>query len=104
MATGQDVADFLGRGDDAEFVALAGLHVPIVQAIVSAYTRGNGFTAGQPAEDVDAVITTATARLAVNPESTKRESIDDHDITPAVFEGFTLAELFVLNRYRKRAL
>lgn len=104
MATAQQVADLLGRGDDSELVALADQALPIITAMVNAYTRGRGFTSGQPADDLDAVITTATTRWVVNPDQNKREAIGgDYDVTPAVFEGFTLAELFVLNRYRKRA-
>lgn len=101
---GQEVADFLGRGDDDALVSLAGEHVVIVTAMVRAYTRGAGFDpTGQPAEDVAAVITTATARMVVNPEQTKRYQVADYSETPSVFQGWTLAETFVLNRYRKRA-
>lgn len=102
--TGQDVAAYLGRGDDTELVALAGQHVLIVAAMARAYTRGQGFESdGEPKADVAAVITTATARMVVNPEQTKRYQVGDYSEAPAVFQGWTLAELFVLNSYRKRA-
>lgn len=99
--TAADVAAFLGRGDDAEAVALAGQHLPIVRAMAQAYTRDQGFTHGLPNDEISAVIITATARLMANPDQ----------ITHTVgtvslgggFSGWTLAELFVLNRYRKRA-
>jgi hypothetical protein len=104
MVTGQDVADFLGRGSDTQLVALAGEHVVIVNAMVRAYVRGKGYDAlGEPADDVAAVITTATARLVVNPAQLDRESADGYSVSGS-FHGFTLAELFVLNQYRKRAL
>lgn len=98
---GYDVAAFLGQGDDSTLVALAGEHVTIVTAMARSYTRGNGFTAGEPAEDVAAVIVTATARLMGNPEQLgyTRGSVS----MPGGFTGWSLAETFVLNRYRKRA-
>lgn len=103
--TGQTVADFLGYGDDAELVALAGRHLPVVTAMARAYTRDNGFYVdGTPLEDVAAVILTATARLVVNPEQNKREQLaTGESVTHAGFVGWSLAETIVLNRYRKRA-
>jgi len=100
--TGQDVADFLGQGADTALVALAGEHAAIISAMVSAYTRGRGFTDGEPTADLAAVITTASARMAANPEQiqTKVGSVEIR----GAFTGFTLAETFVLNRYRKTAL
>lgn len=99
--TGDDVASFLGQSDVPDTVALAGEHVSIIKAMAMSYTRGNGFKDGQVAEDVHAVIVTATARLIANPEQL-------HYATGAVrfsdgFKGWTLAETFVLNAYRKRA-
>ena len=100
----EDVAAFLGRGDDTSVVALAGAHLPIVTAFVRAYTRGQGFDplTGEPGEDVAAVITTATARLVVNPEQAQRVQVADYAETPAVLNGFTLPELAVLHLYRRR--
>lgn len=101
---GQDIGDFLGRGDDAPFISLAGEHLPIVIAMVRGYTRGAGFDGtGNVTEDLAAVITTATARLATNPEGVRQYSLADYSESRAVFQGWTLAETFVLNRYRKRA-
>jgi hypothetical protein len=99
--TGQDVADFLGQGDDDTLVTLAGQHVVIVQAMASAYTRGQGFTDGEPADDLAAVITTATARLVANPEQL---AVDVGGVSiRGGFAGWSLAETLVLNSYRKRA-
>lgn len=105
MVTGSDVAAFLGQSDDLELVTLAEQHVEIVTAMAKAYTRDKGFDGvGLPFDDVAAVITTATARLVVNPEQNKREALATGDsVTYAGFQGWSLAETMVLNRYRKRA-
>lgn len=100
--TGQTVADFLGQGDDTALVALAGQHVRIVAALALSYTRGRGFTAGEPYEDVAAVIVTATARLVDNPEQYFEKTVGPTS-SRGNFAGWSLAEKFVLNRYRKRA-
>lgn len=102
MPTPQDVAAFLGQGDDDTVLALAGESLPIITAMAQAYTRGNGFTAGEPNEEIAAVITTATARLMGNPDQTQYR-VGDVSYQSA-FTGWTLAETFVLNRYRKRAI
>jgi hypothetical protein len=100
--TGQDVADFLGQGDDTDLVALAGQHAAIITALARSYTRARGFTAAEPNDELAAVITTASARMVANPEQipTKVGSVEIR----GAFTGFTLAETFVLNRYRKTAL
>ena len=76
--------------------------VPVITAMVAAYTRGRGFDLGVPSDDLAAVITTASARMVANPEQlpTRVGSVEIR----AGFQGFSLAETFVLNRYRKRAL
>lgn len=100
--TGQQVAAFLGQGDNPELVALAGQHATIVRAMAQSYTRGNGFDQfGYPLEDVEAVIVTATARLLANPE--QLDTTVGGVRTGGGFTGWSLAETFVLNRYRKRA-
>lgn len=103
MVTGQQVADFLGQGDDQGLVALAQEHSAIITAMARAYTRGNGFDiSGYPSDDIAAVITTATARLVANPEQ-NRHSVGGVQQLDG-FKGWSLAETFVLNRYRRRAL
>ena len=94
---------FLNASDDPEMIALAEAHLPIVTSMVKAYTRGNGFDTFGPKEDVKSVIITAAARLVVNPEQAIRVTIGDYSETKAVFNGFSLAELAVLNRYRRRS-
>ena len=102
MPTPQDVADFLGQGDDSTVVALAGEHLPIITAMARAYTRGNGFTGSEPNEEISAVLVAATARLMGNPD--QLEYRVGNVSFQSSFQGWNLAEQFVLNRYRKRAL
>lgn len=101
VVTGQHVADFLGCGDDDSLVALASEHAGIVTALARSYTRGRGFVGAEPAEDVAAVIVTATARLVANPEqiATDYGSV----ALRGGWQGWNLAEQIVLNRYRVRA-
>ena len=95
------VVAFLGQQDNPDIVALAREHLPIITAMAKAYTRGGGFDEFGPNEDITAVITTATARLLANPEQLRYQagSVQINDS----FRGWTLAESFVLNRYRRRA-
>ncbi len=99
--TGTEVAAFLGRGDDTTLVALAQESVTVITAMVRAYTRGGGFNNTEPNDELAAVITTASARLVANPEQL---AVDVGAVSiRGGFQGFSLAETFVLNRYRKRA-
>lgn len=88
-------------------IMLADSSVPLVTAFAKAYTRGRGFDAqGEPNEEIAAVITTASARLGSNTAQTST-SRTDGEVTReqrSWFTGWTLAELMVLNRYRKRAM
>lgn len=97
------VAAFLGEGDDSTVIALAEQALPLVEASVRAYTRGRGFTAGTPNDDLEAVIIAAAARLAVNPALHRSETVGDYTANYGGFIGFTLPELSILNRYRERA-
>ena len=102
--TGTDVAEYLGRGDDFDLVALAGRHVVVVTEMVTAYTRGKGFDLfNQPNTALAAVIVSATARLSNNPDGTITVSVDDFQTRKTVFEGFSLAEHIILNGYRRKA-
>lgn len=99
----QDVAAFLGRGDDSTVVALAAEHLPVVTAMVKAYTRGNGFDdTGAAADDLAAVIVSSTARLVMNPSHTVEENAGPFSVRPGVFNGWTLPELAILHTYRRR--
>ncbi len=98
----EDVARFLGRADDSRLVSLAGEHLPVVTAFVKAYTRENGFFGSCPNEDIAAVIVSATARLVDNPSAAKAFTSGPFSVTPGTFSGWTLPELAVLHRYRRR--
>lgn len=80
--------------------------VPIVTTMAKAYTRGRGFDGAEPNEDIAAVITTASARLAANGVGLMRKKVDDveYQFSLASSFGWTLAEQVVLNRYRVRAM
>lgn len=98
-----NVAAFLGRPGDVETIALATVHVGIVTGYVYGYTRGRGFTeSGVPKPDLSGVITAATARLTSNPEQVSYYATGDYSERPAVLAGWTLPELAVLHRYRRR--
>ena len=105
MVTGQRVAEFVGRGHDQAFVALASEHVQIITAMARGYTRDRGFENGEPADDLAAVIVTATARLLANPDQVPNDLTAGSfsKRTYAGFTGWSLAETFILDRYRKRA-
>jgi hypothetical protein len=75
-----------------------------VTEMVRAYTRDRGFTIDLPDDDVAAVITTSTARLASNPEAIQQEDIaGEYAVRKTAFSGWSLAELAVLNRHRQKA-
>ena len=90
------------KSADAELV------IPIITAMAKAYTRGRGFTDdyGEPNEEISAVIITAAARLAANGQGLAwRYKVDEVEREfRGGFNGWTLAEQYVLNRYRVRAI
>lgn len=95
---------YVGRPGDSEALALANAQLPIVEAFVHGYVRGRGFYAdGTPMPPLQAVIVSAAARLLSNPEQVTWYAIGDYSERPRVLEGYTLAEIGVLHRYRKRA-
>jgi hypothetical protein len=77
-----------------------------VTQMASAYTRGQGFSDGVPNADISAVILSAAARLYAHP---RQISIDetvgpDSASVRAGFNGWTVLETIVLNRYRVTAV
>lgn len=107
--TGQDVADFLGRPTDTDLADLADVQLRHLAALAKSYCRGAGW-AGWPADlpdDLGAVLVGAVARLTGNPEQyVRREVSVGGELSQALtggFAGWTLAELTVLNSYRRRA-
>ncbi|POX82194.1 hypothetical protein C3477_23875 [Mycobacterium kansasii] len=99
--TEADVAGLLNANISSPAAA-----IPVITAMAKSYTRGRGFADdGTPNDEIAAVITTAAARLASNTRQTNG-STTTPDITVdkrTYFDGWTLAEQFVLNRYRVRA-
>ena len=105
--TPADLAALLGVSGVGEIGAEQAQSVlDIITAIVRSATRGNGFVNGVPAEDLRAVLLTAAARLWRHPaqidygETKGPESI----FFRGGFEGFSLVERYVINRYRVTAL
>lgn len=108
--SGADVARFLGRADDEVLADMAQMHVAQVAALARAYTRGSGFVmaiendvvSARPNDEIAAVIILATARLVTNPAQVTSEEADGYR-TSGSFQGFTIAERAVLDRYRRKA-
>lgn len=97
------VAAHIGRAGDEGAVGTARGHAEIVAAFVHTYTRGRGFNPqGDPHPDVAAVIVTAASRLTTNPEQVITYTAADYSERPAVFEGWSIAEVGVLHEYRRR--
>lgn len=106
MPTAADVLAFLGRPGDTTLTGVAENAIPVITVMVKAYTRGNGFDAyGEPDEDLESVIVTASARMASNPSglATDETAGPFSRSIRGAFNGWTLGELAVLNRYRVRA-
>ncbi|ODR06936.1 hypothetical protein BHQ15_12300 [Mycolicibacillus koreensis] len=101
--TGADLSAFTGRDVSGEQATAV---ISVVTAMANAYTRGRGFTAGEPNNEVRAVILSAAARLVADPSQITDEQVmgpfrvsynTDHAV------AWSTAELAVLNRYRERA-
>lgn len=95
------LAAFIDRADDADTIATAKAHLPVVIEFVRGYTRGRGFTGYVPEYPLRSVIVAAGARLVVNPEQVRQYSTGDYSETSPIFQGYTLAELGTLRRYRR---
>ncbi len=105
MVEPEDVAAYLGRDGDPDVCFLALKHLPVVTEMVRAYVRGRGFDDhGNPGVDLAAVIVSCCARTVANPEHNTSVQLGGYSIRPGVFNGWTLPELAILHRHRKRAL
>lgn len=101
------IARFLGRSGEARIKALAEEHAHAVAEFVFAYVQGNAGTREVDGSltfprDVEAVVVSATARLVTNPSQVDREAADGYSFAGS-FKGFTLPELAILHRYRRRS-
>jgi hypothetical protein len=93
---GQDV----GAGQAASGLA-------IITSMAKAHTRGQGFDLnGNPADEIRAVILTASARLLSNAKGLLYdEAVGPESISyRSAFSGWTLIERMCLDRYRVKAL
>ncbi|OBK84674.1 hypothetical protein A5649_03995 [Mycolicibacter heraklionensis] len=100
MPTPESLGEYLGVPVTA---AQAAAVINVVKAMVSAHTRGVGFTDGELNDQLSSVILSASARLLMNTTGVVQESMGPVMVRHGDAFGFTLPELMVLNRYRKRA-
>lgn len=93
--------------DDALDDDLCALAVEAATAVVAAYCRDRHLDGtGRPRPGVKTVALTVAARIAANPSGISRQDTAGPFSTrrSGGFEGFTLAELTVLKRYRRKAI
>ena len=103
--TPEELVKFAGaQGPDVESQAATALTT--AQALVGAYCRGREKRGAEYRPGVEEVVTMVAARILANPEQISvREQVGPYQMYKAQgFQGFTLVELAVLNRYRKRAI
>lgn len=93
---------FLGRTVDS---AQAASVVQVITSLAKSYTRGQGFTDAGPNDDIAAVILTASARLISNSSGLQYSESEGPSAVEfrSAFNGWTLPEMFALNRFRVRA-
>lgn len=105
MTSPSDVLSLLGRpGEfDPTIVAQVEQAISIAAAQVRSYTRNKGFSGDQPTPELDTVVLTTAARIVSNPENLTKESVGPFETERRIIDGWTLAEMAVLNRYRRRA-
>lgn len=100
-----DVLAFLGQPTEGADTAALEAHINAATVMVKAYTRSGGFdVAGDPVDDVAAVITSCAARMHANPTNDRNQGIGPFQTSPGIFNGWTLPERAVLHQYRRRAL
>ncbi|MHA3019522.1 hypothetical protein ACXPWS_04535 [Mycobacterium sp. BMJ-28] len=101
MPTPAELSAYTGRTVTVEQATAV---LSVVRAMVSAHTRGVGFTNGEPNAELSAVILSSAARLLMNTGGLESEQMAAFVVRyGAEAFGFTLPELVVLNRYRVKA-
>lgn len=98
-----EYAGLTGRATEAQATAA----INEATAYVDAYTRGRHLDAdGAPRGGIQWVVQSVAARILINPArvSTKEQVGAFSFYVSEGFSGFNLAELAVLNRYRKTSL
>lgn len=103
LPTGADLLAFVGEEDEG-VTAMADTHVLHVTRIARRYTRGVGFhdVLDICTDDLAAVIVSAASRSMNNPTNATRVELGGYSEVLPQFQGWTLAELDVLNYYRRR--
>lgn len=100
-----DLADCAGVQATSEFHTQAQAVIQIVSALAASHTRGQGFTDGEPADDLRAVILSASLRRLTDPTQTVTDrSMGPFSTTYRPNDGWSTWELATLNRYRQRAM
>lgn len=104
MSAGQVTTDmvrkYMGTNAPEEKLSAA---LAVVDAMVRAYTRGNGFPNSVTVEEpLQAVIVSATARLVGNVTFMEYSQAGQFSHRPGTFDGWTLPELAILHLYRRR--
>lgn len=105
MVTPEALIGFMGATPVSNDVATTA--ITTAEALIAGYCRGfHVDKLGNPRDGIEAVVMTVAARIAANPGqvSTNDSAGQFRRSRGTGFSGFTLAELAVLNRYRKRAL
>lgn len=105
MITPQQLIEFTGtQGPNVEQQAQVALAT--ATGLVDAYCRGRHKRGEHFKPGVEEVVLTVASRILANPEQIQvREEVGPYSYFRGPgFSGFTLVELAVLNRYRKRAV
>lgn len=107
MVTAEKLAQYAElTGDHA--IMQAEMAIETAKALIGAYCRGREkyTVGGRYKPGVEAVILTVASRIASNPSLiVQREQVGPYSFyRDAGFQGFTLVEQAVLDRYRKRAI
>lgn len=97
------VARNIDEAGNESVIELAELHVEIVEGFVYGYTNGRGFDEeGVPERPLRNVIVMAASKLTYNPEQVSWFRSGEYSERPAQWSGWSLMDLSILNRYRKR--
>lgn len=106
--TPEELIAFVGAEDPdaSKLGAQAESALLIADSLAGSYCRGRHKWGSSYRAGVRAVVLTAAARILANPGQIQvREQVGPYTMLKgAGFNGFTLVELAVLDRYRKRAI
>lgn len=102
QATAENLLAFLGLDVDDATTARATVALELARGYVAGYTRDRGFTDTVADDALGSVIVTTAARLYSNPTGITQEMAGQASVARTTFNGFTLAEMNVLDRYREK--